>query len=97
MYASVRKYQVDPKNIGEIVERVQEGFVPSISKAPGFYAFYAVDAGDGVALSISVFEEKAGAEQSNRMAADWVGENLAPLMPNPPEVTVGDVKVYEVV
>ena len=93
---SVRKYKTDPGNIDEIVKRVQENFVPIISKAPLFYSYYAVDADDGVVLSISVFEDMGGAKESNCMAADWVKENLAPLLPNPPEITVGDVRVHEV-
>ena len=41
--------------------------------------------------STSVFEDQAGAESSTERAADWVRENLAELLPNPPEVTGGAV------
>jgi hypothetical protein len=65
-----------------------------MSEAPGFIAYYAVVAGDGVLASINVFEDQAGAEESNRMAGGWVKENLASHLPNPPETTAGEVVVH---
>lgn len=91
MYASVRRYKVS--SVDEVVRRAGEGFVPLISQGPGFIAYYIVDAGDGVVASISLFETQAGAEESNRMAADWVKENIAPFVSGSPEITAGEVKV----
>jgi quinol monooxygenase YgiN len=90
MYTVVRRYEgaTDP---AEAARRVQEGFVPLIRQVPGFVAYYAVDAGGGVIVSISVFEDQAGSEESTKRAADFVRANLAPLLPNPPQVTVGEV------
>jgi hypothetical protein len=51
---------------------VNEGFVPVISKLPGFVAYYWVDAGGGVMISTSIFQDQASEEESNRKAADWV-------------------------
>ena len=98
MYASVRRYDgVEPDSVDEVVRLVggEGGFASIISKAPGFIAYYAVVAGDGVVVSISVFDKKTGAEESNRMAADWVKEHLVSLLPNPPQVTAGEVAVYK--
>ncbi len=95
MYASVRRYQVDASHAEEIGRKVEEGFVPIISKAPGFIAYYAVDTGTGAIASISVFENQAGAEESNKRAADWVNKNLASLLSTPPEITAGEVLVYK--
>jgi len=96
MYASIRRYEgIAPASVDELTRRVQEGFVPIISKQPGFVAYYAVIAGQGVVASISVFEDQAGAEASNRAAADWVKENLADLLQNPPQITAGEVTVHK--
>lgn len=94
MYATVRRYEgvTDP---GEAGRRVNEGFVPLISEIPGFVAYYWVDAGNGVMVSTSVFKDQAGAEESNRRAAAWVKENLAPLLPNPPQITAGNVVAHK--
>jgi hypothetical protein len=74
---------------------VNEGFVPLISQISGFVAYYWVDAGGGVMISTSVFQDKSGAEESNRKAADYVRQNLAPLLPNPPQITAGEAVAYK--
>jgi hypothetical protein len=90
MYAAVRRYEgvTDPAEAGR---RVKEGFMPLIREVPGFVAYYWIDAGDGAMVSTSVFEDRTGAEESTKRAADFVRENLASLLPNPPQVTAGDV------
>jgi hypothetical protein len=46
-------------------------------------------------VGISVFEHKAAEEESTFLAGEFVEEHLAPLMPNPPQVTAGEVVVYK--
>jgi hypothetical protein len=94
MYVAVRRYEgvTDPQKVGQLVE---EGFVPLISEIPGFVAYYWVDAGDGVMVSTSVFEHKDAEEQTNFVAGEFVQEQLAPLMPNPPQITTGEVVAYK--
>jgi hypothetical protein len=58
---------------------------------PGFVAYYWVNAGGGVMVSTSVFQDQAGEEESTKRAADFVTANLASLLPNPPQVTAGEV------
>ena len=95
MYASIRRYKTSPGAAAELAQRVNQGFVPIISAAPGFIAYYVVDAGNDAVASVSVFQDQAGSEESNRMAADWVKENIASLLPAPPEITAGAVTVHK--
>jgi hypothetical protein len=90
MYAAVRRYEgvTDPAEAGR---RVKEGFTQLLREVPGFVAYYWVDAGDGVMVSTSVFQDQAGAEESVKRAADYVRSNMASLLPNPPQVTAGEV------
>jgi hypothetical protein len=94
MHAAIRRYRVDPGSVDEIVRGVNEGLLPIISDVSGFQAYYALDAGGGTIASVSVFEDRAGAEESTRLAADWIRENMASLFPNPPEVLQGEVVVH---
>jgi hypothetical protein len=91
MYATVRRYEgvSDPS---EVARLVNEGFIPIISEMPGFVAYYMVDAVAGVIVSTSVFEHKDAEEQSNFRAGEFVQEHLAPLLPNPPQITAGEVE-----
>ena len=90
LYAAIRRYEgvTDPAEAGR---RVDEGFVPLLKEQPGFVAYYWIDAGGGAMASVSVFEARAEAERSVDRAAEWVRENIAELLPNPPEVTTGEV------
>ncbi|MFJ3828200.1 hypothetical protein OG444_23425 [Streptomyces sp. NBC_01232] len=90
MYAAVRRYEgvTDPAEAGRIVD---EGFVPIMRQVPGFVAYFWVDAGGGVMVSTSVFRDRAGADASIERAKLFVRDNLARLLPNPPQVTAGEV------
>ena len=90
MYVAVRRYEGVPDS-QKVAQLVQEKYVPIISEMPGFVAYYCVDAGDGVMVSTSVFEHKDAEEQTNFRAGQFVAEHLAPWMPNPPQVTAGEV------
>jgi hypothetical protein len=81
-------------NPREVARRVSEGFVPLISQIPGFVAYYWVDVGSGVMISTSVFQDKAGAEESNSRAKRWAQDNVATLLPNPPQITAGEVVAH---
>ena len=91
MYAAVRRFE----GVTDLQKVAKEGFVPIISQMPGFVAYYLVDAGDGVTVSTSVFEHKEAEEQSTFVAGEFVAEHLAPLLPNPPQVTAGEVVAYK--
>jgi hypothetical protein len=90
MYAVVRRFE-GVTDTQEVARIVKEGFVPIISEMPGFVAYYWVDAGDGVVVSTSVFEHKDAEEQSTFRAGEFVAEHLLPLVPNPPQITAGEV------
>lgn len=96
MHVAIRRYRLlGSSSADEVLQRVREGFIPIIKDAPGFLAYYAVDGGGGTLASVSIFEHRAGAEESNRMAADWVRENLSSMFPNPPEIIEGEVGAHE--
>ncbi|MEW2396732.1 hypothetical protein [Streptomyces sp. NPDC046862] len=90
MYAAVRRYDgvTDTAEAGRLVN---ERFLPLVREIPGFVAYYWLDAGNGVMVSTSVFQDQAGADESIARAADFVRDNLVSLLPNPPQVTAGEV------
>ena len=92
MFVSIRKYKSSSPD--ELIRRASEGFVPIISKAPGFVAYYLVKGGGG-ASSVSIFETKAGVEESDKMAATWVKANVASLVAGPPEITEGEAREFK--
>ena len=83
---------MDPKSVAEIIRRNKDEFMPIIKQVPGFMSYNVVDAGNGTMVAISTFQDKSGAEESTRRAADWV-KTIKQLVPNPPQVTEGEVVV----
>ena len=73
MFAAIRTYGVT--DIDELSELVKGGFQPIVESVPGFVAYYVVDAGDGVASSITICEDKTGVDESTSRAAEWVEEH----------------------
>jgi hypothetical protein len=90
MHVSIRKYKTD--SAPAVTRLVNEEFVALIDKIPGFLAYYLVDTAEGVLASVSIFETKEGAEESNRVAAGWVKEGLSVLLGRA-EITAGEVVV----
>jgi len=62
----------------------QERAIPIISDVEGFMAYYVVYAPDHTVTAISIFNDYAGAEESNRRVLAWIEENLAPCSPGQP-------------
>jgi hypothetical protein len=85
---------------GEDADRttlVREIIMPVITQAPGFVGHYGFtnDRVAGQAVALSIFDTKEHAMQSHDqvMAAINQNSNLKAAMPNPPQVTVGQVIV----
>jgi hypothetical protein len=96
MFASVRRYEgVDTSRIAEVTKKVDEDLIPSLSKLPGFDGYYLIEAGNGVMTSISIFDTPAHADESTRVASDWVrSEHLENVLPNAPKITVGEIVAF---
>jgi heme-degrading monooxygenase HmoA len=96
MYIAIRRYRLSVgSSAAELLRQVNEGFIPIIKEAPGFLAYYVLDSGNDTVASVSVFEDRAGAEESNRRAEEWVGQNLSRMISTSPDITSGEVGAYE--
>ena len=95
-YLVTRQYQLAPGHtIEELAAVVESGFLPILRSVPGFLEYFLVGT-DGGVLSISVFTEQAGMDESTRRAADWVQQALAGFFTGPPTVTTGSVWLHDV-
>ena len=95
MFAVIRHYHFNPKDGAEIDRRIREEFVPIVKTAKGFVRYYWLDTGNGEGASVSVFKDKAGADESVRLAVDWVKENLSKLLIQKPEIIEGPIKAHD--
>ena len=92
MYAVIRTYPGNRELADALVEN-ESDVKRIISGIDGFRAYYLIKTGDGEAASISVFDDRNGAEESSRQAGDWLRENLGNMSISPPQVTAGEVVI----
>jgi hypothetical protein len=92
MFVITRRFS-SMRSVGEAAKRAETGLAPILRSAPGFRGYYIIDSGDGVGLSISVFESREQAEAIREEAMSWIEKNLADLYSEPPQITAGEVVV----
>jgi hypothetical protein len=97
MHATIRRYEsIDQSRKSELVKKVDESLLPTLSELPGFNGYSLIDAGDGVMTSVGFFDTSAQADESSRIAASWLREQkLETALPNAPKITSGDVVVHK--
>lgn len=93
MYAVVRTYEDEAPDLIEQLRVRGDGFREVLRGIDGFVAYYVIDAGPGRVTTVSVFSDRAGAEESTRAGRKFVGDNLAGWVPNPPTVVQGEVAI----
>ncbi len=90
MQAVIRHYRGNSQLFDELERRTDE--VESLIRGvSGFVSYSLVRTEDGGGFSVSVFEDKTGTDESTRVAADWVRQNVPQAAGSPPEVIEGRV------
>ncbi len=95
MYVAIRRYRVPLNAVDEVTQQVETGFLPLLKQLPGFLEYYWLNAGNGFLASVGMFESQSAAEESTRMAANYVRQFIPLLARNPPEVSEGEVLVHD--
>jgi len=97
MFATVRRYEgIDVSRKDELTKKVGESLAPRLSELPGFGGYFLIDTGNGVVSSMGLFDTRAQADESTRVASEWVrDEKLEEILKTPPTVTDGEVIFHE--
>ena len=99
MYATIRRYT--PKNpaskqvVDELKQRIESGFLPIIQDVRGFHSYGAVNVGNREIVTISVFDDRDGASESNRRAAEFVQKDPLKDQLGKPEILEGELVVLK--
>ena len=89
-YVVIRHYKDSTKLIDELAQR--SGEVEDVIRGvPGFVAYNLVRTDSG-GFSVSVYDDRSGAEESVRAAREYVQQNL-PGISGPPEVIQGEAVI----
>ena len=97
MFATIRRYEsIDQSRTSELVKKVDESLLPKLSELPGFRGYYLIEAGNGVVSSIGFFDTSEHADESTRVASNWVRESkLETALPTAPKITSGKVVAHK--
>ena len=91
MHAVVRTYPgKGAKELMDVLERNNAEVERLIRAVQGFVSFSLVRTASG-GFSISVFQDKAGTDESVRVARKWIAKNAANLGAAPPAISEGTV------
>lgn len=88
MHTVVRIYRGATGLAGGLAERAPE-VKALLERVPGFVGYTLVQTTDG-AMSITTCRDRLGTEESNRIAAGWLKENMPTFSVQPPEVLHGE-------
>jgi hypothetical protein len=92
VFVVIRRYAAGAR-ASEVARRVGEGLIPILTKLPGFRAYYYFVGEDGRPVSVSIVDGRAAAVVANERVREWVAANMADLLPDPPEVAMGEMLV----
>jgi hypothetical protein len=97
MFATIRRYEaIDNERTDELVKKAGETLVPSLTELPGFNGYCLIEAGNGVLSSVGFYDTAEHADDSARVATNWVREQkLEQALPNAPSITTGEVVVQK--
>lgn len=97
MYTTIRRYTLGTGTLRDLAARLESEFVPLLRSVPGFVSYSAMDGGMDedapILITISVFESRAGAQESVTRAAAWVHKNIAEFRLTPPIIMGGEALV----
>ena len=93
MHAVVRNYSgAGAKQLVDLLEQRKADVEANLRKVPGLVSYTLLRTGDG-GMSVTVCKDKAGADESLKVAREWIKNNAATIQANPPAVTEGSVIV----
>ena len=91
MHAVIRTYAGEgAKELFDLLEQRKAEVERIIRPISGFQAYSLIRTADG-GVSVTVCRDKAGTEESLRVAREWVQQNAATIGAKPPSVAEGTV------
>jgi hypothetical protein len=102
MYASVRKYDVDPDRVADALHLVDVKLADRLTEVPGFVAYQAIDAGmdragEGRVFTVTLCSDLEAAERCAELAAEFVRDELDDIKVERLEAATGPVSVHRAV
>ncbi|VVN71046.1 hypothetical protein [Pseudomonas fluorescens] len=93
MYAVIRTYLgTGAKQLFDVLEQRNADVEAALRKVSGLVSYTLLNTGDG-GISVTVCTDKAGTDESSKVARDWIQQNASNIQAKPPVITEGPVIV----
>ena len=92
LHATICRYDGVTASIDEVMPAGRQ-LASALSEAPGFVSYAVLDAGDGVLVSVTVFDDPTDLAAADQFIDGWVAAHLAAVLPRPHAVMRGEVIV----
>jgi hypothetical protein len=93
MHAVVRNYSgAGVKQLFDLFEQRKDEIEATLRKVSGLVSYTMLRSGDG-GISVTVCNDKAGADESLKIAREWIKKNASNINASPPAVMEGSVIV----
>jgi hypothetical protein len=94
MHATVRNYSgKGSKELIDLLEKRQSDVKELITSIKGFVSYSLVRTADG-GFSVSVYQDKVGADESMKKAREWIGQNASATGASAPTTSEGSVVLH---
>ena len=77
MHANMGQYRIPPDRIDETMALADIHLADRLAEEPGFVAYELMATDDGRICSMTIFEDRDGAERSQELAAQFMREHLS--------------------
>lgn len=93
MYAVVRTYSgAGAKQLFDVLEERKADVEATLQKVTGLVSYTLLRSDDG-GMSVTVCTDKAGADESLKVAREWIQKNASNTHASPPDIAEGSVIV----
>lgn len=94
MHAVIRNYSgAGAKKLFDVLEERKTDVEKLIRGVKGFVSYSLVRTDDG-GITVTVCKDKAGTDESLKVARDWVAKNASSAGASPPKVSEGPVVIH---
>jgi hypothetical protein len=94
MYATIRRFE-GVAGFGDEMLIDGQRLATAVSREPGFVVYALLDAGDGVLISVSIFEDQSGLAGADHLVEGWGATHVTGEPSPSPVVSTGEVVIQK--
>jgi Antibiotic biosynthesis monooxygenase len=93
MFANVRLYRIAAGQLDEAMHLADTELADRLAEEPGFVAYEVMATEDGNVCSMTIFEDREGADRSQDLAAEFVRDHLSGMEVERTGSMIGEIMV----